>query len=92
LATGTKRKVLEYISNFDIGINDQITLVDLNLLPLGSYDILIGMDWLESHKVLLNCYDKSFVYQDGNGVKRIVQGLRKLVSVRHLSTMQLKNA
>jgi hypothetical protein len=35
----------------DIGINDKNTLVNLNVLPLGSYDILIGMDWLESHKV-----------------------------------------
>jgi predicted aspartyl protease len=77
LATGTKRKVSEYISNCDIGINDQNTLVNLNVLPLGSYDILIGMDWLESHKVLLNCYEKSFVYQDENKVKRTVQGLRK---------------
>jgi hypothetical protein len=57
LATGTKRKVSEYISKCDIGINDQNTLVNLNVLPLGSYDILIGMDWLESHKVLLNCYE-----------------------------------
>jgi hypothetical protein len=77
LATGTKRKVSEYISKCDIGINDQNTLVNLNVLPLGSYDILIGMDWLESHKVLLNCYEKSFVYQDENGVKRTVQGTKK---------------
>lgn len=64
-------------------------MVNLNVLPLGSYDILIGMYWLESHKVLLNFYEKSFVYQDKNKAKRIVQGLRKLVSVRQLSTMHL---
>jgi hypothetical protein len=68
LATGTKRKVTKYISKCNIGINDQSTLVNLNVLPLGSYDILIGMDWLESHKVLLNCYEKLFVYQDENKV------------------------
>jgi hypothetical protein len=48
LATNTKRKVTEYISKCNIGINDQSTVVNLNVLPLGSYDILIGMDWLES--------------------------------------------
>ena len=33
------------------------SLVHLNVLPLGSYDILIGMDWLEVHKVNLDCYN-----------------------------------
>jgi hypothetical protein len=87
LATGTKRKILEYIPNCDIGINGKNTMLKLNVLALGSCDILIGMDWLESNKVLVICYDKSFVYQDENGLKRTIQGLRKPVSVRQLSTM-----
>ena len=33
------------------------TSVKLNVLPLGSYDVLIGMDWLEQHRVVLNCFD-----------------------------------
>ena len=41
-------------------INGLITCVDLNFLPLGSYDVLIGMDWLEAHKVKLDYYNKSF--------------------------------
>ena len=36
------------------------TVVKLNVLPVGSYDILIGMDWLEQHRVVLNCFDKTF--------------------------------
>ena len=28
------------------------TAVKLNVLPLGSYDLLIGMDWLEQHRVI----------------------------------------
>ena len=31
------------------------TLFNLNILPLGSYDIFIGMDWLESHKDIIDC-------------------------------------
>ena len=41
-------------------MNDFKTTVKLNALPLGSYDILIGMDWLEQHTVVLNCFDKTF--------------------------------
>ena len=37
------------------------TYVDLNVLPPGSYDVLIGMDWLEAQrKKKLDCYNKTF--------------------------------
>ena len=37
-----------------------VTYAYLNVLPLGSYDVLIGMDWLETHRVKLDCYNKYF--------------------------------
>ena len=48
LATDTKRKVTSLIKNCKLMMNDFITHDDLNILPLGSYDLLIGMDWLEN--------------------------------------------
>ena len=48
LATGTKRKISEVVEKCPLVMNGMITCVDLNVLPLGSYDVLIGMDWLES--------------------------------------------
>ena len=39
-------------------LNDFLTHVNVNIFPLGSYDLLIGMEWLEEHKVLLNFFDK----------------------------------
>jgi hypothetical protein len=41
-------------------INGVNTNVDLNIIPLGYYDILIGMDWLEKHHVVLYCHTKTF--------------------------------
>ena len=40
------------------------TKVKLNLLPLGSCDVLIGMDWLEKHRVVLNFFEKTFTCLD----------------------------
>jgi len=62
----------------------------LNVLSLGYYEIIIGIDWLENHKVILNYYEKSFVYKDENDISRIVQGISKPVFVRQISTMQFK--
>ena len=36
------------------------TSFKLNVLTLGSYEMLIDMDWLEQHRVVLNCFDKTF--------------------------------
>ena len=41
-------------------MNGQVTYEDLNVLPPGSYDILIGMDWLEAHRAKLDYYNKTF--------------------------------
>ena len=62
LATGAKRKVTSFVKNCTVIMDQFETFVKLNVLPLGSYDILIGMDWLEQHGVILNCYDKTFMF------------------------------
>jgi hypothetical protein len=49
------------------------------------------MEWLEKKKVVLKCYEKSFVYKDENEISRIMQGISKLVFVRQILAMQFKN-
>jgi predicted aspartyl protease len=47
LATGTKRKVTKLVKSCPVDMNGLSTKVELNILPLGSYDCLVGMDWLD---------------------------------------------
>ena len=42
LASGTKCKVTSLVKSCKLMMNDFITHVYLNILPLGSYDLLIG--------------------------------------------------
>jgi hypothetical protein len=44
LATGAKRKVVELVKSCLVDMNGLGTKADLNILPLGSYECLIGMD------------------------------------------------
>eukprot|EP00253_Pinus_taeda_P016580 PITA_16580 len=53
LATGAKRQISAKISNCSFSIAGQPITADLNVLPLGSYNIPIGMDWLEKHWSLI---------------------------------------
>ena len=49
-------KVVNYVENYDLFMSQFKMQVKLNELPLGSYDVLIGMDWLEKHQVILNWF------------------------------------
>jgi predicted aspartyl protease len=90
LATSTKRKVVEFVPDFEFSLDGQSIKTDLNILPLGSYNMIIGMDWLEQHKAILNCYTNMLSYKDDSDTTRTTQGIPKLVSVRQISAMQLK--
>ena len=69
---------------------NHVSNIDLNVLPLWSYDMIIGMDWLAKHKLILNCFDKTFTYVADDEIIRKIRGVFKLVSLRQISTMQLK--
>jgi hypothetical protein len=90
LATCTKRKVVNFISDLEFSLDGQKIRTNLNILPLGSYDMIIGMDWLEQHKAVLDCYTKVLSYKDNLGTARTTQGIPKPVSVRQVLAMQLK--
>ena len=44
LSTGTKQKVVNYVENCELFMSHFKTQVKLNVLPLGSYDVLKVMD------------------------------------------------
>ena len=40
---------------------------DLDIITLGSYDVFIGMDWIELHHAILDCHNKSMMCLDEDG-------------------------
>jgi len=60
--------VIAKVEGFSVDIGGQETKVNLNILPVGSYDVFIGMDWLEGRWSLVNCRDKiiNFLIDEGN--------------------------
>ena len=72
LAIGNKRKVTELVKSCSVDMNGMSTRVELNILPLGSYDCLIGMDWLDQHHAILDFRNKEFTCLDEEGNPRKV--------------------
>ena len=72
LATRAKRKVVELVKSCPMDMNGLSTRDELNILPLGSYACLIGMDWLDHHHDILDYRRKEFTFLDEEGNQRIV--------------------
>ena len=51
---------MEIVKYLLLGFNELDTSVNLNILPVESYDILIGMDFLDSHKDVIDYLYKIF--------------------------------
>jgi hypothetical protein len=90
LAIGTKRRIHDMVRSCSISLNGVNTSIDLNIIQLGSYVILIGMDYLDKHHDVLDCHNKTFTCLDGNGKQKTVKGVPRAISIRDISALQLK--
>ena len=70
-----KRKVTKIVKDCRLSFNGLDTTINLNLLPLGSCNILIGMDSLEAHKSISDCLHKSLDCMDEESKIHTVKGI-----------------
>jgi hypothetical protein len=81
LAIEAKRRVVELVKLCPMGMNGTSTKVNLNILPLGSYECLIGMDWLDQHHTILEGHNKAFTFMDEEGNQGTIQEILRAVTV-----------
>jgi hypothetical protein len=55
MASGAKQKVGGKVMGYALNQGEFVMRANLYVKILGSYDVVIGMDWLESHEAILNC-------------------------------------
>jgi hypothetical protein len=89
MALGAKQKVGGKVMDCSINLGDFVTKFKLYVTILGSYDIVIGMDSLESHDVILNCKKKQLSLMDDLGQSRVIVGRNQGVLLRFISSLQL---
>ena len=71
-------------------MNSLNTLSYLNVIPLSSYNVLIGMEWLTTHQAILDCYNKTCtcLYVEGNKVT--IKGIYRPIYLRHRYNLTIK--
>jgi hypothetical protein len=92
LSTRAKRNINEMVNACPMIMNGLNTSANLNIIPLGSYDCLIGIDWLDQHHVVLDYYNKAFTYLDEEDNLRKLQGIPRVVNIREVPALQLNKS
>ena len=59
--TSQSLSIFEIVKECEVNLNGFPMKVKMNILHLGSYDVLIDMDWLEQHHVMFDCLHKSIL-------------------------------
>jgi len=78
------------VENCCLEINGFQKKIDLHIIPLGSYDVLIGMDWMERNYSILDCHNKIITCLDEDKNTIQIKGILRLVSIWQVSTIQMK--
>jgi hypothetical protein len=65
---------------------------DIELLPvvLGSFDIVVGMDWLSAHRAVVVCNDKVIQVPLASGETLSIQGERRGTPLRIITSMKAR--
>jgi hypothetical protein len=84
LTTRTKRRIYDMVRSCSISLNGVNTSVYLNIIPLGSYDILIGMDCMDKHHAFLDFHRKTFTCIYGYGKHITMKGVPRPISITEI--------
>ena len=87
-----ERRVEQCLSCSELELPTFHTQVNLYVAQLGSYDVILGINWLTEHKAIVNCKDKLVECLDDFGNLVIVNEIKRPIVLRHISAMQLKKA
>ena len=90
LETGTKRKFTKIVIRCPLEMKGLNTLAYLNVITLGSYDVLIGMGWLTTYWSILDCYNKTYTCLDEEWKIVTVKGIHGPIYLRQVTALDYK--
>jgi predicted aspartyl protease len=90
MALGEKQVVGPSVNNCLVDLGVCTTRLKVYVIALEMYDLIIGMDWLEAHRAMVDCFAKRVLCVDDEGRPVEIHGVRRQVSLRFISTMKVK--
>nr|GEY98382.1 putative reverse transcriptase domain-containing protein [Tanacetum cinerariifolium] len=79
----------EYV-NCPLRFDDRIRPANLLPIHLFDFDVILGMDWLASHRATIDCYARTVIFGNVRQPKFVYHGSSPLKSVKLISTMKAR--
>ena len=67
MSSGVKQAVGPSVDNCIVDLGVCTTRLKAYVTALGAYDLIIGMDWLATHRALVDCFAKRVLCVDNEG-------------------------
>jgi hypothetical protein len=92
MASRAKQKVGGKVTGCALNLGEFVLRDNLYVIILGTYDVVIRMDWLESYEAILNCKTKRLSLVDDKGWRCVIVGRNQGISLRFVSSLQLRKS
>jgi hypothetical protein len=89
---GAKQKVGGKVTGCSLNLGEFFTSANLYITILGSHDVVIDMDWLESLEAILNCKKRRLILVNNEGQRRVIVGGNQGFFLRFISSLQLRKS
>ncbi|GJR70471.1 putative reverse transcriptase domain-containing protein [Tanacetum coccineum] len=90
VANGKKEEVDRIFRGCRLELGDSIFLIDLIPLGQGSFDVIVGMDWLSNQKAVIVCHEKIVRIPIEEGKVLCVQGECNVGKTKTLMSTKLR--
>jgi hypothetical protein len=88
--SGEKQVVGPSVDNCLVDLGVCTTRLKVYVTALRAYNLIIGMDWLEAHRSMVDCFIKRVLCVEDEGRPVDIHGVRRKVSLHFISTMKVK--
>ena len=88
--SGVKQAVGPSVDNCMVDLGGCVTQFKVYVTSLGTYVLVIGMNWLEEHRAFLDYYEKKVLCVDDKGKAIEIHDIKQMFSLRFISTMNIK--
>lgn len=90
VANGQIESTLEILTNCLLTLNNHAFHVNLIPMTIGSFDVIIGMDWLSLHRAEILCFEKAIRLPLPNEVALVIYGDKSGKELRIVSCIKAR--
>jgi hypothetical protein len=91
MALGEKKAVVHSVDNYLVYLGMCTTSLKVYAIALGTYDLIIRMDWLESNRDVIYCFLERVLCVDNEGRSVEIHSVWRKVSLCFILTMKVKH-